>query len=69
MAVVVLVVFLELLGVAGTDNLGGGGGGANQTEASGKGGSGVVILSVPTEVILGQQQVAQQLQQVESDYY
>ena len=31
----------------GTDNLGGGGGGANQTEASGKGGTGVIILSVP----------------------
>ena len=31
----------------GTDNTGGGGGGANQAQASGAGGKGVVILSVP----------------------
>ena len=32
---------------AGTDNTGGGGGGSNQAQASGAGGKGVVILSVP----------------------
>ena len=34
-------------GGSGTANTGGGGGGSNQTEASGAGGTGVVILSVP----------------------
>jgi len=34
-------------GVAGTANTGGGGGGSNQTQPSGAGGSGVIILSMP----------------------
>ena len=37
----------SVVGGSGTANTGGGGGGSNQTEASGAGGTGVVILSVP----------------------